>query len=196
MNVQQSLVRVVRQTALAVCAVSLFGCASVKLTTPNASGETVQTLRGANIVPAKTGKFTLAAGKDARLDHNLDGLRGSSMTPNDGSFSNDLRNVIVTDLKAAGLYDESSDAVIEAQLVDSRVDAAIGTGTGRLAAHFTVTRGGKSVFDKQLAVDASWESSFIGGIAIPTAMQQYGALYQALATKLFADPDFRTALAH
>ncbi len=195
MNIRQVSTRLARAVGVAVFTVSLFGCASVKLTTPNASGETVQTLRSANIAPAKAGKFTLAAGKAASMDTNLDGLRGSSMTPNDGTFSNDLRNVIVTDLKAAGLYDESSGAVIEAQLTDSRVDAAIGTGAGRLAAHFTVTRAGSKVFDKDLAVESKWESSFIGGIAIPTAMQQYGALYQALANKLFQDPDFRAALA-
>jgi hypothetical protein len=122
-------------------------------------------------------------------------MRGSTVTPNDGTFSNDLRNVLVANLKAAGLYDESSDAVITGQLTDSQVDAAMGTGTGRLAARFIVTRGGRKAFDKEVVADAKWESSFIGAVAIPMAMQQYGGLYQALAGKLFADPEFRAALA-
>lgn len=147
------------------------------------------------MAPAKAGAFVLAPGKDAGIDKQLGGMRGSTVTPNDGTFSNDLRNVLVADLKAAGLYDESSDAVITGQLTDSQVDAAIGTGTGRLAARFTVTRGGRKAFDKEIVADAKWESSFIGAVAIPMAMQQYSGLYQALAGKLFADPEFRAALA-
>jgi hypothetical protein len=187
--------RLARAAFVAVCGAALVGCASVKMAPADASPDSVQALRSAHLVRAKTGSFVLAPGKDASMDTTLGGLRGSEMTPNDGTFSHDLRNVIEADLKAAGLYDAASDAVIEGRLTDSAVDAAMGTGSGRLAAQFSVTRGGKKVYDKELKVESKWDSSFIGAVAIPTAMQQYGALYQQLAAKLFADAEFRSALA-
>jgi hypothetical protein len=51
------------------------------------------------------------------------------------------------------------------------------------------------VYEKEIAAEASWESSFVGAIAIPAAMNQYGALYKTLVSKLVDDPDFRRALA-
>jgi len=129
------------------------------------------------------------------MDTTLDGLRGSSVEPANGSFAKTLREELVVELKAAGLYDDASNIVITGQLTDSQVDAAIGTGTGKLGAHFTVTRDGKAVFDKTITVDAKWDSSFVGAIALPAAINQYTALYKTLAGKLFADPDFQKALA-
>lgn len=37
--------------------------------------------------------------------------------------------------------------------------------------------------------------AFTGAVAIPDALNHYSALYAALADKLFADPEFRAALA-
>ena len=58
-----------------------------------------------------------------------------------------------------------------------------------------MTRDSKRVFDKELAVDAKWESSFVGAIALPAAINQYSALYKTLVAKLFDDTEFRAALA-
>jgi hypothetical protein len=180
--------------AIALCA-SLVGCASVVLPPPAANPEIVQKLRTASLSSARTGDFSLSAGRPARMDTTLGGLRGSSLSPPGGLFSLYLRDEIAAELKAAGLYDEQSPNVIEAQLTDSRLDAAIGTGTARLAAKFVIRRQGATLFDKELSVESSWESSFFGAIALPLAMNQYSALYKALARKLFDDPDFHTALA-
>ncbi len=195
MNATRFTARLARLVILAALGTSLVACVSVPMSAPTANGDTVQSIRGAAIVKSKVGEFKLAAGKDADLDTSLSGLRGSSLKPNDHTFSNDLRNVIIVDLQTAGLIDNASTSVITGELTDSMVDAAMGTGKGRLAAHFKVTRDGNLVYDKELAVDAQWDSSFIGAIAIPAAMQGYSALYEKLAAKLFADPDFRKALA-
>jgi len=104
-----------------------------------------------------------------------------------------LKDTLVAELTAAGVYDLASHYVINGQLTDSQIDAAIGTGTGRLAARFTVTNRGRVVYDKEVAAEASWESSFMGAVAIPMAMNQYGALYKTLVAKLVDDPDFRSA---
>jgi hypothetical protein len=196
MTIRSTLSASVRFAAVAAVSLALFGCATVKMPAPTAaSADNLSTLRAANLGPAKAGAFVLAPGKPAALDTTLDGLRGSSVEPANGSFARTLREELVVDLKAAGLYDEAANTVIAGQLTDSQVDAAIGTGTGRLGAHFTVTRDGKTVYDKTLVVDAKWDSSFVGAIALPAAINQYTALYKTLAGKLFADADFQKALA-
>lgn len=186
--------RIARLAAIGFIGATLFGCAAVKLPAPTATGETVQGLRGANVQPMKAGTFALAPGKDANMDKTQGGLRGSSVSAESGSFAQYLKDVVVTELKAAGLYDEGSKTLIDAQLTDSQLDAAMGTGTGRLAARFTVTRDGKKVYDKELSVDGKWESSFVGAVALPAAINNYGQFYKQLAAKLFADPDFRAAV--
>ncbi len=75
------------------------------------------------------------------------------------------------------------------------VDAAIGTGKGRLAAKIQIKRDGQTLFDKEIVAEATWESSFVGAVALPAAINQYGALYKTLVGKLFDDPDFKRALA-
>lgn len=186
--------RVVR-VAAALVAVVLAGCASVTTPPPTASGELVAQLRSAGLVPAALGDFVLAPGRPPALDTDLSGLRGSTLSPLGGRFSAQLKTELMTQLQAAGLYDPASDAVISGQLTDSRVDAAIGTGTGRVAAHFVVRRRGQVVFDRELAAEANWDSSFMGAVAIPRAMSEYTALYRKLVAALVNDADFRRAMA-
>lgn len=189
---------ITRRTLILGCLLSsallVGGCASVTLDATGATPTTVAKLRAASLVPASVGSFKLAAGKPSAMDTSLSGLRGSTLAPAKGSFAQLLKDTLITELTAAGLYDAASGRVIEGQLTDSMVDAAIGTGQGRLAARFTVDSAGRRVFDKELAVDATWESSFMGAVAIPMAMNQYGAMYKSLVAKLVDDADFRKAL--
>jgi hypothetical protein len=173
----------------------LTGCASVKMPAPTPSAANAEKLRAAKLVPSQMGTFKLAAGKPAEMDTSLSGLRGSSVSPTNGSFAGQLRDEIAAELGAAGLLDPKSRFVIEGQLTDSMVDAAMSTGKGRLAARIQVKRDGQTVFDKEIVAEATWESSFVGAIAIPAAINQYTALYKTLAGKLFDDADFRRALA-
>jgi len=189
------MTRLLFRVALLAFALATTGCASVKLSANNATPATVEKLRAANLAPVQVGTFKLAPGKDPSLDTSLSGLRGSSLSAEKGSWSQLLKDTLIKELTAAGLYDASSNAVIEGQLADSRVDAAVSYGTARLAARFVVTKSGRIVFEKELAVDSTWESSFMGAVAIPAAMDNYGALYKALIAKLVDDPDFRRALA-
>jgi hypothetical protein len=184
-----------RLALVALAGALLVGCASVQTPAPTPTPETLDKLRQSNIAPSAVGKFGLAPGKSPEMDRTLGGLRGSSITPAGGTFSEQLKQTIVTELKAAGLYAENSKLVIEGQLTDSKVDAAVSVGTARLAAIFTVNRDGKRVYSKELAVDAQWESSFMGAVALPAAINQYNALYKKLAAKLFEDPEFRAATA-
>lgn len=188
------LVNMVRWAFIILLAQNVVACVSVKMPEPSASIGNLEKLRSANIVPAKAGTFILAPGKNPSMDVGVSGLRGSSLQSASGSFAQQLRSELVIELKSASLYDELSNVVIEGQLTDSMVDAAIGTGTAKLAAHFTVKRAEIRVYDKELSVESSWDSSFVGAIAIPEAINQYSALYKTLIGKLFEDADFRAAL--
>ena len=175
--------------------VALFaGCASVKMPAPTPSAANAERLRTVKLVPAQMGAFKLAAGKPADMDTSLSGLRGSSVSPSNGSFAAQLRDEIAAELGAAGLLDAKSRFVIEGQLTDSMVDAGMSVGKGRLAARIQVRRDGQTLFDKEIVAESTWESSFMGAVAIPAAINQYGALYKTFAGKLFDDADFRRAL--
>lgn len=182
-------------TAALACALSLQGCTTV-LPPPIGGGAARETLRAANLAPAAVGEFKLAAGKPAELDFEMQGgLRGANIEAPGRSFSRHLGQVLKAELHSAGLLDPQSDAVIEGQLTESKVDAAIGTGTARLAARFQVRRAGGTVFDKEVSASDSWDSSFVGAIAVPRAVEHYGALYRSLVLELAKDADFRRALA-
>lgn len=174
---------------------ALTGCVTAKMPAPTPSAANAEKLRSVKLAPSQVGTFKVAAGKPADMDTSLSGLRGSSIAPTNGSFSGQLRDEIATELNAAGLLDPKARFVIEGQLTDSMVDAAMSVGKARLAARIQVKRDGNTVFDKELVAESSWESSFVGAIAIPAAIREYSALYKTLAGKLFDDADFRRALA-
>ncbi len=184
-----------QRLALAALLAVLTGCASVTMPAAAPSAANAEKLRATKLAPAQMGSFKLAAGKPADMDTTLGGLRGSSVSPANGSFAGQLRDEIASELAAAGLLDPKSGIVIEGQLTDSMVDAGMSTGKGRLAAKIQVKRGGQTLFDKEIVAEATWESSFVGAIALPAAINQYGALYKTLAGKLFDDADFKRALA-
>ena len=188
------LSRGIKSGLIILLGLAMTGCISMKMPEPTATMSNLEKIRGANVVPAKTGSFKLAAGKTPSLDKSVSGLRGSSVSPHSGSFAEQLRAQLEAELKAAGLYDAQSNATISGELIDSQVDVAIGTGTAKLSARFIVDQANTRIYDKVLTADASWPSSFVGAIAIPEAINQYTALYQTLIGKLFEDQDFRQAL--
>lgn len=99
------------------------------------------------------------------------------------------------ELQTAGRYDGNANTSVSGTLTDNRLDAAIKTGTADVGAHFIVTRSGAKVYDKTWSAHQSWDSSFMGAVAIPAAMRNYAAVVQKLLGELFNDPDFAKAVA-
>ena len=181
-------------TALAAV-LTMTACTTV-MPPPMATAANVQALRAAQLAPAAVGTFQLAPGRPREMDIELSGgLRGGNIEAPNGSYSRYLKDLLSAELNSAGLLDLNAATVIEGQLTASKVDAAIGTGTAGLAARFQVLRAGQALFDKEVAVDDAWSSSFFGAVAIPLAIERYTALYRTLINKLLADADFRRALA-
>lgn len=180
--------------AAAAIALQLTGCA-MPMGAPQASIDNTAKLRAAGTARASLGSFTLAPGQAADMDKGVS-LRGSQVqSPYNGSFAQYLKETLRVELDAAGLLDPASQTVISGTLTESDADAAIGQGTAKLGARFVVTQGQTVKYDRTLRTDASWESSFVGAVAIPLAAGQYQGLYRKLAGQLFDDPAFLQALA-
>jgi len=170
----------------------LTACAEAPLPPPQANLDTIQTIRAANLAAMRVGEFTAAPGKPTEMDKSVAVRAGVQPAPN-GSFARYLGDTLATELKAAGRLDESSSLVVTGVVTDTHVDSAMPTAHAWLAARFSLVRGGKTVFDKTLKVDASWDSNFVGAVAIPDAFNHYNGLFDKLAAALLSDPDFQAA---
>lgn len=119
--------------------------------------------------------------------------RASTASPKEGGFSAYLKAALVGDLKASGLYDPSSTLSVQGQLVDAQLDTGMSTGRALVSARFVVMSSGQPVFDKTLKDEHTWESSFVGAVAIPRAINEYQNSYAGLLGQLYKDPEFLKA---
>lgn len=110
-------------------------------------------------------------------------------------FATHLGNLIRAQLKATGLLDPNSNVVISGKLTKTELDPAMVTASGALSGQFVVTRANVVTYDREVAINHSWESSIVGAGAIPMAAREFENMYRMLIAKLFADPDFQKALA-
>lgn len=192
----KSVFRLCAIGAALILSAQLTGCAQLALGTPAPTMDTTVKLRDPGLGPVALGTFKLDPSKPAALDQGA-GLRGGNTlkSPYEGSFAKYLGETLKVELQSAGLLDAASGTVISGALTQSNVDPAMGTGTGALGARFVVTRNGAVKFDRELQVTDSWESSFMGAVAIPKAAAQYEGLYRKLVAKLVDDAAFRSAIA-
>jgi hypothetical protein len=123
-------------------------------------------------------------------------LRGNqAIKPQNGkSFVQYLRDSLIADLTSAGKFDPNSAVTVRAELTDNQLHGlGASTADASLAARLWITKGDRTVYDKELKEAHSWPSSFVGMIAFPEAVNQYTELYSALLLKLYVDPEFRSA---
>ncbi len=169
-------------------ALSLYGCANVQVPAPVASAANV-TAAKQMAKPVNVGAFKPASGlTDTSLS-----VRGSNTlnAPSGKGFSGHLRDVLITEVRAAGKLDEASGIVITGELTKSELEAGMSEGVGTIAARFKVTRPDGVCLDKELSATGKWESSFVAAVAVPAAFNHYMALYPELAGKLLQDADFK-----
>jgi hypothetical protein len=171
----------------------LAGCARIPLGEPAASFDNIEKAGRSGTAPVAVGAFQLDPGIRPSLDKGLSVRSNTVVSPVEGSFAQYLRQTLITDLQAAGLYDPASPSQISGFLMDSTLDVPFDTGRASLGARFVVVRSDRTVYDKVLKASANWPSSFVGMDAIPSGINQYGALYHTLVGKLLDDPDYRMA---
>lgn len=172
-------------------ALAATGCANITAPAPQ---PTVANVNAAKQLTesVKVGNFKLAAGVSPSVDQSIS-IRGSNTlnAPNGYGFSSYLREVLITELRAANKLDSASAITITGELTKSELEAGMSIGTGTLSARFVVTRTDGVCLDKELTATGQWESSFMAAVAVPTAFNHYTALYPELAGKLLADADFK-----
>lgn len=188
---QYTLKRALAMLLVAASAV-LTGCAQIQLGAPAASVDNIQKAKSLGAAPVAVGEFK--AGAAVKDDAGISVRSNTLSSPVKGSFAQYLKENLSVELRAAGLLDPASATVVSGELVDSKLDAATSGGSGSLGARFVVTRAGAKVFDKEVRVQSAWESSFVGAVAIPAAINNYGALYRQLISKLLDDAEFRRAI--
>lgn len=174
---------------VALTGFTLSACAQ-QMGSPQPSMSTLEAVRSGDIPAMRVGTFAPAPGVD---DKSI-GSRAVSLDPPGGSFAKYLGSALENDLRMGGKLDPKADLVLEGLLTASDLNTGMDTGTGNLGAKFSLKRDGKSIFEKNLLVQSQWDSSFLGAVAIPEAINQYTALYDKLATALFTDSDFKAAL--
>ena len=138
------------------------------------------------------GLFTAAAGVE---NHSLS-IRGSQIKGGaDGTFSTYLRDAVITELQTAGRYDESSKLQLTGTLTRNEISTGLAkTGTASVGGEFSLAKNGAVVFKKSFVAKHQWESSFIGAVAIPAAIDNYSTTVQKLLGELLSDPDFIASL--
>ena len=188
-----SFFRIAAIAAVTAVSMQLTGCANLKMSAPGAALENTAKLRGAKMAPANVGSFTADTAKVGN-DTSVGIRGGNSIEAPGGSFAKHLGETLKAELQSAGLFDAASSNVVTGTLTSSVLNTGMATADGKLGARFVVTRGGAIKYDRELSVDSTWESSFIGGVAIPLAANNYEGLYRKLITKLVDDGDFRSAL--
>jgi hypothetical protein len=170
----------------------LAACAEAPLPPPQATLDNIQAIRAANLEPLRVGAFAAAPGKPTEMDKSVAVRAGVQPAPG-GSFAKYLGDTLAAELKGAGKLDDSSTLVVSGVVTETHVDSGMSTAHAALGAHFTLVRGGATVFEKTLRVESSWDGDFIGAVAIPDAFNHYSGLFPKLADALFADPDFQAA---
>lgn len=182
--------RRLRVIAGVILAVSMIGCVSTPVPNYEAGVDNTEAILRARLHSLAVDPFDATPGVDRPL-----GMRGSQLQGGtSGSFAVYLHDAVVTELDTAGRYDPKSPLHLSATLVRNELDAGgAKIGTARIAAHFRLVRDGRVVFDKTLDAENRWESSFMGAIALPAAMDHYSGALQKLVAALVADPEFRAA---
>jgi hypothetical protein len=157
-----------------------------------ASLENVQKLKDGEIQPAKVGAFHSEPGKD---NEKTISLRGSTLaSPYDDSYAAYLAEALKQELSMAGKLAPDAQIEVSGALQKNDINIPISTGTGDITARFTVTRGGTVRYDQVKTIHETWDSSFLGAVAIPRAQEEYPVMVQKLLAELYADPAFIQAL--
>lgn len=186
------LKRTITLVAAVAALAAMTGCAT-KAPPYQPSIDNVNVLKKAGASTASVGGFTSAPGAPGALGISL---RAADMTPpNGGNYAQYLEEAMKIELDLAKRLDPKANIAISAVLVKNIINAGgISTNNGEIEARFVVRRDGEVRFEKTKRSTAEWESSFVGAVAIPKAIQQYPLLVQSLLGSLYADPEFQAAI--
>lgn len=171
--------------------VGLAGCMSMPAPAYQPGIANTERLIGMPAGRVAVGAFDAAPGVDRPLNVRGSLLQGGA----DGTFAGYIRDALASELTTAARLDAASGIRIGGTLLHNDLSAATAGGSARIRLRFTVERDGVRTYEREISVVHGWESSFIGAIAVPAAMDQYAAAVQQLIGALLDDPAFRQAIA-
>jgi hypothetical protein len=176
----------------ALLSVIVTGCAMV---TPNYSPsvDNAEVLKKSGVAPSAVANITVKAGTAGASSI---GIRANTMGSSVGSNYGDyIASAIKQELQLAKLYDPQSTLQISGNLLKNDIAAGgFSTNTGEIEIQLTVKKADVIKYQRVKRVEHSWDSSFVGAVAIPRAQQQYPVMVQKLITTFLNDPEFVTAL--
>ncbi|MBI3729691.1 MAG: hypothetical protein HY254_15340 [Burkholderiales bacterium] len=183
------------QTRLASLAILLFSLILTACTAVAPGYQaTVDNVKILQTIPdnawAEPGHFSVA-------DESLNQLRiraSAYNSPFNNSFAEYIKEALRTELQTAGRLGNQTHAVISGHVLKNSLDGSVGIGTASVVVRFTVTKGGKPIYEKVAIGETKWDSSFIGALAIPDAQRNHAEAVKQMLGKLFADPDFQRAI--
>ena len=179
----------------AICAVAVLatGCAQLKAPPYGADYAALEQLKAAK--PGSANVLKVEPTDPAAQVNNLS-LRGTPLNSASGTFSKYLEEALVQDLKEISAYDPQSQTQIDAKILANDIDIrGFSMGSGVMEIELRVLRSGEQRLKKTYKAETSFESSFMGAVAIPAGQAAYPQLVRELLRKVYADPQFLAALA-
>lgn len=182
----------VRGFGVGVAALALLaGCAELPMHAPTPNFDLIVKAKATRTAPVALGQFKVDQGVNPEIDKGLSVRSNHLFSPYDHSFAQFLRQTVLTDLQASGLYDANAPLTLSGYLTESTLNVPTDKGDASLGARFVLTRGEQKVFEKELKAGATWESSFLGVTAIQDGINQYTSLYHKLLGILLSDSDYQ-----
>lgn len=183
---------VARMIAVALATIVVSGCA-MQAPRYQPSIDNVELLKKSLVQPVALGAFTIRPGLASGSSI---GVRASGMTsPVGADYAAYLAEALRQELELAGKLGPKSTVEISGVLIKNDIAAGgFSTNSGEIEAQFIVKAGGQVRYDAIKRAEQSWESSFVGAIAIPKAQQQYPLIVQQLLHSLLEDPKFLSAI--
>ncbi|ALQ08721.1 hypothetical protein D172_012095 [Pseudoalteromonas sp. Bsw20308] len=119
-------------------------------------------------------------------------LRGSPLVSSVGnSYGEYIESALIQELKLAKLWSGVATKQVSGKVIEQDIDVTgFSEGSAFIKVKFTVSDGDITLFDKVISAEHTFDSSFLGAIAIPNGQRSYVELVQKLLTNLYADEEF------
>ena len=119
-------------------------------------------------------------------------LRGSPLISSVGnSYGKYIENALLQELKLAKLWSGVAKKQVTGKVIDQDIDVTgFSEGSSFIKVNFIVSEENIILFEKEIMAEHTFDSSFMGAIAIPNGQKSYVELVQKLLTNLYADEEF------
>jgi hypothetical protein len=174
--------------ALIALSTLMIGCAGPA---PNyaPSIENVEAFKKSGGEAAKLSPITMNA--DLKGGTSLSLRANTMVSPVGANYADYISAALRQELELAKMFNPQSGTEISGVLLRNNIDAGgFSTNAGQIEVRFIVKRAGQVRFDKVKSIEHKWDSSFVGAVAIPLAVNNYPIMVQKLIASLVSDAEF------